>query len=140
MVPHGIGADAFFRPRGEFHHHFLKSEVAIDRHHQIIDLQTLGLKLLLGAEHMRVILGEGAHPHQAVQRTRRLVAMHIAELGQPDRQVAVGFQPVLEDLHMAGAVHRLEREDAVVGFLVVRDVVKACADFTANMFSWYQPQ
>ena len=38
--------------------------------------------LLLGAEDMRVVLGEGAHAHQAVQRARGLVAVHLAELGQ----------------------------------------------------------
>ena len=96
-------------------------------------------QLLLGAEDMRVVLREAAHAHQPVQRAGRLVAMHVAELGKPDRQVAVGLQAVLEDLHVAGAVHRLQREDALVG---VRSsgCVKACADFTANMFSWYQPQ
>ncbi len=46
--------------------------------------------------------------------------MHIAEFGHPDRQIAVGLQAVLEDLHMAGAVHRLEREGAGVFRLVVR--------------------
>ncbi len=36
-----------------------------------------------------------------------------AELGQPERQVAVGFDALVVDLHMAGAVHRLERVDAL---------------------------
>ena len=40
--------------------------------------------------------------------------MHDAEFGKAQRQVAIAFQPVLEDLHMAGAVHRLEREPALV--------------------------
>ena len=115
-----VRADALFRARGELHHHLVEAEVGIDRHHQIVDLQDLRLELLLGAEDMRVVLREAAHAHQPVQRARRLVAVHVAELGQPDRQIAVGFQAVLEDLHMAGAVHRLQREDALVGFLVVR--------------------
>ena len=49
----------------------------------------------------RVVLGEGAHPHQAVQRAGGLVAMHLAELGEADRQLAVAAQALLEDLHVA---------------------------------------
>ena len=51
---------------------------------------------------------------QAVQRAGRLVAMHLAELGEPQRQVPVALQPLVEDLDMAGAVHRLDGEDALV--------------------------
>ena len=72
----------------------------------------------LGAEHVRVVLGEAAHAHQAVHGARRLVAMHHAEFGEPQRQVAVALQAVLEDLHVARAVHRLEREPALVLGLV----------------------
>ena len=71
-----------------------------------------------GAEHMRVVLGKAAHAHQAVHRARRLVAMHHAEFGEPQRQVAIALQAVLEDLHMAGAVHRLQRKPALVLGLV----------------------
>ena len=67
---------------------------------------------------MRVVLGEAAHPHQPVHRARRLVAMHHAEFGQPQRQVAIALQAVLEDLHMAGTVHRLYRKPALVLGLV----------------------
>ena len=88
-------------------------------------LRHLGRQLLLGAEDMRIVLREAAHAHQPVQRAGRLVAMDIAEFGKPDRQIAVGLQAVLEDLHMAGAVHRLQREDALV---VVRVFVVGCAD------------
>ena len=70
--------------------------------------------LLLGDEDMRVVLGEGAHAHQPVQRARRLEAVHLAELGDLERQIAIGFQAVLEDLDVAGAVHRLDHEGALV--------------------------
>ena len=73
---------------------------------------------VLGAEHMRVVLGEAAHAHQPVHGARRLVAVHDAEFGQAQRQVAIALQAVLEDLHMARAVHRLEREPALVLGLV----------------------
>jgi hypothetical protein len=134
VVPHRVGADTLFRPGRSLTDHFLEAEIAVDRHHQVIDLQALRLELLLGAEHMRIVLGEGADPHQPVQRAGRLIPVHIAEFGQPDRQITVGFQPVLEDLHMAGAVHRLEREDRLSASS------SSGSSVTANMFSWYQPQ
>ena len=40
--------------------------------------------------------------------------MHLAELGDAQRQIAIALQPMLEDLHMAGAVHRLAAIDALV--------------------------
>ncbi len=77
-------------------------------------LQALGRHLLVGAEDMRVVLREAAHAHQAMQRAGRLVAMDVAEFRKADRQFAVGLQAMLEDLDVAGAVHRLQREDALV--------------------------
>jgi hypothetical protein len=56
---------------------------------------------------MRVVLGEGAHPHDAMNRAGRLVAVDDAEFGDFHRQVAIGFEAVLEDLHVAGTIHRL---------------------------------
>ncbi len=94
--------------------HVVEAEVPIDRQDQFVDLEALGLDLLLGAEDVRVVLREGAHPHDAVQRARRLVAMDDAEFRNLQRQIAIALQPVLEDLHVAGAVHRLQREDAIV--------------------------
>ena len=40
--------------------------------------------------------------------------MHLAELGDAQRQIAIAFQAVLEDLNVAGAVHRLAAEHALV--------------------------
>src|SRR4030081_1021209 len=37
-----------------------------------------------------------------------------AELGHAQRQLAIAAKPLIEDLDMAGAVHRLQREDALV--------------------------
>ena len=73
-----------------------------------------GRDLCFGDEDVRVVLGEGAHAHQPVQRARRLEAVHLAELGDLERQIAVGLQAVLEDLHVARAVHRLDGVDALV--------------------------
>ena len=60
------------------------------------------LDLLLGAEHVRVVLGDVAHPQQPVQGAARLVAMDETLLGVADRQVAVGAQLALVDLQWAG--------------------------------------
>src|SRR4026209_188438 len=43
--------------------------------------------------------------------------MHLAELGEAQRQIAVALKPVLEDLHMTWAVHRLAGVDALIGRL-----------------------
>ena len=40
---------------------------------------------------MGVVLRELAHAHDAVQRAVRLVAVAAAELGEPERQVAVAW-------------------------------------------------
>src|SRR3546814_15756285 len=63
----------------------------------------------------RSVLGEGAHPHHAVQSARRLVAMAGAEFRHAQRQVAVAGDALLEDLDVPGAVHRLHRQDAILG-------------------------
>ena len=68
-------------------------------------------------KYVAVVLGEGAHAHEAVQRARGLVAVHLAELGEPHRQFAVAAQPVLEDLHVPRAVHGLDGVDALIGRL-----------------------
>ena len=51
---------------------------------------------------------------QAVQRAGRLVAMNLAELAQAQRQVAVTLQPLVEDLDVPGAIHRLDGIDPLV--------------------------
>ena len=92
----------------------LEAEVLVDREHQVVDLEALLHDLVLGDEDVRVVLREVAHAQQPVQRARRLVAVHLAELGELQRQVAIALEAVLEDLHVAGAVHRLAAEHALV--------------------------
>ncbi len=84
-----------------------EAEIGIGRQDQLVDLQALFRKLFFRAEHMRVVLGEAAHAHQAVHGAGRLVAVDDTEFRQAQRQIAVALQAMLEDLHMAGAVHRL---------------------------------
>ena len=69
---------------------------------------------------MRVVLGEGANPHQPMQRAGRLIAMDHTEFGHAQRQFAIRPQAVLENLDVARAVHRLDGEDALVLGLVTR--------------------
>jgi hypothetical protein len=64
-----------------------------------------------------VVLGEGAHPHDAVHGARRLVAVAGAELGHAQRQLAIALLADVEDLDVAGAVHRLDGQDLALGAL-----------------------
>jgi hypothetical protein len=82
----------------------------VDAARQLDELGRLLDDLVFAAEDVGVILGEAAHPHQAVQRARRLIAVAGAELGHAQRQVAVGLLALIEDLHVARAVHRLQAE------------------------------
>ena len=92
----------------------VEAEVGVGREDQVVDLQALRLHLLLGAEDVRVVLRKAAHAQEPVQRAGRLVAVHRAELGETQRQVAVALQPVLEDLDVPRAVHRLQHVEAIV--------------------------
>src|SRR5438128_11074819 len=40
--------------------------------------------------------------------------MHLAELGDAQGEIAIALQPVLEDLHVTRAVHRLAAIDALI--------------------------
>ena len=86
-----------------------EAEIAIDRVEQVAERPRLGDDLVLAAEDVGVVLGELAHAHDAVQRAVRLVAVAAAEFGEPQRQVAIGFDALAEDQDMRRAVHRLQR-------------------------------
>src|ERR1700730_2079950 len=113
-VPGLVRADALFWPRRQFDDDVLEPEIPVDGKDEVVDLQALLHDLIPGAKNMRVVLGEGAHPHEAMNRAGRLVAVADAKFGDFHRQVAIGFEAVLEDLHVAGTIHRLEGEDAFV--------------------------
>ena len=49
------------------------------------------------------------------KRPRGLVAVAAAELGQPQRQVTIGLEALIKDLHVAGAVHGLHCELTLLG-------------------------
>src|SRR5690554_2502507 len=108
-IPHLGLAEEVIGTGGELELHVVEAELLVDLEGQGDEVLGLRLYLLLGAEDMGVVLGEGAHPHQAVQRAGGLVAVAAAELRQAQRQVPVALQPLVEHLHVAGAVHRLHR-------------------------------
>ncbi|MNS68801.1 hypothetical protein D3C72_1020910 [compost metagenome] len=118
VVPDLVRAGALFGAQRQLHRNVLEAEVVVDRERQFVEGLGLRHDLLFRAEDVRIILHKAAHAHQPVQRARRLVAVAGAELGQAQRQVAVRTQAVVEDLHMARAVHRLDR---VVALLRLRD-------------------
>ena len=117
MVPDLVRPHPLGRAVGELHAHVVEAEVPVDRQQELDDVHRLLGDLLLGDEDVRVVLREGAHAHQPVQRARGLVAVHLAELAEADRQVAVAAHALLEDLHVARAVHRLDGVDALIGRL-----------------------
>ena len=58
---------------------------------------------------MGVVLGESAHPGQAVKLATLLVAVHGAKLCKAKRQVAVGARLRLINFAVVRAIHRLEQ-------------------------------
>src|SRR3546814_4755246 len=71
LVPGRVAAGALGRTVGEFHLDISKTHICINSLQQVAEFLALRDDLVLGAEDMRVILGEVAHPHDAVQRAAR---------------------------------------------------------------------
>src|SRR5712691_10247803 len=86
----------------------MKTKIGISLEQQVDKRRHLGLDLLLGAENMRVVLDEMTYAHQAMQGAGGFVAMTRTELRQAQRQVAVTFQTLIKNLHMARAIHGLD--------------------------------
>src|SRR5690606_24280369 len=112
-IPQLIGTYALGGASRELHGDIGEAEVRVDLQGQPDEVGRFLLHLILGAEDVRIVLHEATHAHDAVQRTGRLVAVTGTELGQTQRQVAVGLQALIEDLHVTRAVHRLDGVVAV---------------------------
>ena len=82
--------------------------------HEAHDAADLVFELLRRAVDVRVVLREVAHAEEAVEHAAHLVAVHLAELGEAQRQVAVGAPAALVDEQAAGAVHGLHGERLLV--------------------------
>ncbi len=65
--PHVVGADAFFRTRGQLDGNLVEAESAVHVIHHADTFVHFGAHLLFGTEDVGVILREAAHAHQAVQ-------------------------------------------------------------------------
>src|SRR5476651_1889413 len=112
LVPDRVRAGARGRTVRELHE-VLEAQVLVDLAQELAEADRLALDLVFGAEDVGVVLREGAYAHDAVQRTRRLEAMARAHLRHAQRQLAIAAQTLVEDLDVARAVHRLQREDAL---------------------------
>ena len=109
LVPVLVGADRLLRRAGrQLEVEVVEPVVAQQVEHEVQRALELLGHLLLGAEDVGVVLGHAPHPGEAVHDARLLVAVHRAELEEPQRQVAVGPLPALVDQDVERAVHRLE--------------------------------
>ncbi len=62
--------------------------------------------------------------------------MAAPELRHAERQVAVGADALIEDLHVPGTVHRLKRKDALVGAGVFVGCITGVNMFPRNLSQW----
>ena len=83
----------------------------VEQPHRLLDHV---LHLVPGHEHVGVVLGEAAHPEQAVEGPGQLVAVDQTQLSHPQGQLLVGVGLAGVHQHAAGAVHGLDGEVHVV--------------------------
>ena len=74
-IPGLVGSQTLRRAQRQLHRDIREAEVTIHGHGLLVEGGHLGLDLLFGTEDVAVILREAPNPHDAVQRTRRLVAV-----------------------------------------------------------------
>ena len=65
---------------------------------------------------MAIVLRERTHTHDAVQPPRRLIAVALAKLAKPQRQVTVALDALLVNQDVSWAIHGLERVVALFTF------------------------
>jgi hypothetical protein len=70
LVPDLVRARADLGARREFDVETGEARVAVDVDSRSMKACAFALDLVLGAEDMRVVLGEAAHPHQPVHRAQ----------------------------------------------------------------------
>ena len=113
-VPGLVRAGPVCRAVREHHLDLGKAEVGIDLAQHLDKGGGFLIDLRFGAENMGIVLTESTRPHQAVQGAMGLVAEQGGELAETNRQIAVALQALIENLHMARAVHRLDGHVAVI--------------------------
>src|SRR5439155_26930002 len=108
-VPLLVRTEPLVRPRRELRPRGQPEEV-VEVARVLDHAVDLVLDLLLGTEDVGIVLRDVPDAEQAVERASELVAMKRRRLRVSDRQLAVAAQPVAEEEHVTGAVHRLQGE------------------------------
>ena len=88
VLPGLIRTEPVFRPGGELDPR-LESEQLVEVEAEVEAAQHLVLDLLLGAEDVRVVLGELAHAQETMERPAWFMAVDEPLLCQPNRQLAI---------------------------------------------------
>ena len=111
-LPLLVGADELVLLRvvagGQLEVEVVEAEVAEQAEAEVQQVLDLVGRLLGRDVGVRVVHLEPAHPGQAVHDAGLLVAVHVPELEQPQRQLAVGPAARAVDQVVHRAVHRLE--------------------------------
>ena len=109
LLPLLVAADRLLGPGRELDPHVLEAEPRVKLVDRLADPGHLADDLLRRAVDVGVVLGEGADAEEAVQDALALRSGDLAELGDPQRQLAVGVAVCGVDEAGAGAVHRPDR-------------------------------
>ena len=107
LVPNFVGTHALFGAGGELHDDIVETEVVVDFLDEGAEVSHFACNLVFGTEDVGIVLHKAAHAHQTVHRTGRFVTVALTEFGKAHRKVTPAAQPGVENLYVAGAVHRL---------------------------------
>ena len=108
LIPHGIRSRADGRPVGQTNAGDIEAHIFVNRTQQFAESYAFALDLIFCAENVRIVLHHLPHTHKAVQSAVRFIAVAIAEFRHADGEFAIAANALVENLHMTGAVHRLE--------------------------------
>ena len=114
LVPGFVGAGAVIRAIGKLDAEAVEAEVFVDFAQHLDETGGFFVDLLFGTEDVGVVLAERTGTHQAVQGAMGFVTEQGGEFAQTNGQVPVAGDALLENLHVAGAVHRLHGHFFVV--------------------------
>ena len=114
LVPGLVGAGTVVRAIGELDAEGFETEVLVDLAQHGDKAGGFHIDLLFSTEDVGIILAEGAGTHQAVQGTVGFITEQGGELAETNWQVPVALDALVEDLHVARAVHGLHGHLAVV--------------------------
>src|SRR6185437_14154229 len=109
-VPLFFRTDSLYRAGRKLYQSLVKTEIDINLLQQVNKFYCFILHLRFGAKNMRIILREGPNSHDTMQRTGWLISVTRTKFRQPQRQVTIAFQALLEDLNMTRTVHWFDRE------------------------------